>query len=84
MYLHMDEKTPHIEAYVMPFDKRNRLNCRSFLGGAKKLTELQTEYANAMAPMGLTRGMKGSPATHTTVKQFYALIEGRNRISNAS
>lgn len=84
MYLHMDEKTPHIEAYVMPFDQRGKLNCRSFLGGSKKLTELQTEYAKAMEKFGLTRGVRGSPATHTTVKQFYSLIEGRSRISNAS
>lgn len=84
MYLHMDEKTPHIEAYVVPFDHRGKLNCRSFLGGSKKMTELQTDYAKAMGKFGLTRGVQGSPATHTTVKQFYALIEGRNRISNAS
>lgn len=84
MYLHMDEKTPHIEAYVVPIDHRGKLNCRGFLGGSKKMTELQTDYANAMGKFGLTRGVQGSPATHTTVKQFYALIEGRNRISNAS
>jgi hypothetical protein len=84
MYLHLDEKTPHIEAYVMPFDQRGKLNCRSFLGGSKKLTELQTEYAKKMEVFGLTRGVKGSPAKHTTVKQFYSLIEGRSRISNAA
>ena len=83
-YLHMDEKTPHIEAYVMPFDHRGKLNCRSFLGGPKKLTELQTEYAKAMAKFGLSRGASGSPATHTTVKQFYAAITNRPRISNAA
>jgi hypothetical protein len=81
-YLHMDEKTPHIEAYVMPFDHRGKLNCRSFLGGPKKLSELQTEYAKAMGKFGLSRGIAGSPAKHTTVKQFYAAITNRPRISN--
>lgn len=84
MYLHLDEKTPHIEAFVIPIDAKKKLNCKSFLGGPKKLTELQTDYANAMQKLGLTRGIQGSPATHTTVKQFYTLIEGRNQISNAS
>lgn len=83
-YLHMDEKTPHVEAYVMPFDHRGKLNCRSFLGGPKKLTELQTEYATAMSKFGLARGLKGSPATHKTVKQFYAAITNRPSISNAN
>jgi hypothetical protein len=83
-YLHLDEKTPHIEAYVMPFDHRGKLNCRSFLGGSKKLTELQTEYANAMQKFGLSRGVAGSPAKHTTVKQFYAMIQDRPRVSNSA
>lgn len=84
MYLHMDEKTPHVEAYVMPFDQKGKLNSSEFLDGPKKLSELQTNYAKSMAKFGLTRGVQGSPATHTTVKQFYTLIKGRNRISNAS
>lgn len=83
-YLHMDETTPHVEAYVVPIDENGKLNCKKFLGGAKKLSELQTEYAKSMSKFGLKRGLKGSPATHTTVKQFYEAITNRPSISNAN
>ena len=73
-YLHLDEKTPHIEAFVFPVDKTGKLNCKSFLGGAKKLAELQTDYAKANERFGLKRGRAGSPGKHEKVKQFYGAI----------
>jgi hypothetical protein len=71
--IHRDETTPHMYAYVVPFDQRGKLNCRSFLGGAKALTQMQTDFAKDVGQAhGLERGIEGSRARHTTVKQYYA------------
>ncbi len=32
VYLHDDEKTPHLEAYVVPIDSNGKLNCCVFRG----------------------------------------------------
>lgn len=82
MYLHLDEKTPHIECFVIPIDSKNKLNCKHFLGGAKKLSLLQSEYATYNKKFDLSRGAEGSNATHTTVKQFYQLINSKSKITN--
>lgn len=46
-----------------------------WLNGSKRLSELQTNYAQAMKPFGLERGQERSKAKHTTIKQFYGSIE---------
>lgn len=83
MYLHLDEKTPHIEAYVTPVDPKGKLNCKNFLGSPAKLTALQTSYATHNANFGLKRGQEGSRATHEEVKKFYSLIKGKAKITSA-
>ena len=82
MYLHLDEKTPHIEAFVLPIDKAGKLNCKSFLGGAKKMSELQSKYAKHNEQFGLKRGALGSNAEHQRVKQFYNAINQKSEINN--
>ena len=72
--LHLDESTPHIHAYLVPLDERGKLNCRGLFGGRQKLSGFQDSYANALKPLGLERGIKGSRARHTTVKQYYAAV----------
>ena len=72
--LHLDESTPHIHAYFVPLDERGKLNCRGIFGGRQKLSQFQDSYANALEPLGLERGIKGSRARHTTVKQYYAAV----------
>ena len=72
--LHLDEVTPHIHAYLVPLDERGKLNCRGIFGGRAKLSQFQDSYAEALAPLGLERGIKGSRAKHTTVKQYYAAV----------
>ena len=81
IYLHLDEKTPHIEAYVVPIDPKGKLNCKHFLGGPAKMSKLQTDYAKHNEKFGLTRGVQGSKATHTEVKQFYGMIKQAPRLS---
>lgn len=71
--IHRDETTPHLYAYVVPLDERGKLNCRSFLGGAKALSDMQTDFAKRVGQQhGLQRGIEGSKARHTTVQQYYA------------
>ncbi len=73
--LHLDESTPHIHAYMVPLDEKGKLNCRALLGGSRyRLSELQDDFAAAMAPLGLERGIKGSRASHTEVRKYYAAV----------
>ena len=53
IFVHMDEKTPHIHAHIVPttYDEKIdglKLNCRDFLGGPQKMRELQDAYAKHM------------------------------------
>ncbi|MBW4638599.1 MAG: plasmid recombination protein [Gloeocapsa sp. UFS-A4-WI-NPMV-4B04] len=73
--LHLDESTPHIHAYMVPLDEKGKLNCRALLGGSRyRLSELQDDFAAAMKPLGLERGIKGSRAKHTEVRKYYAAV----------
>ncbi len=69
--IHRDVTTPHLVAYVVPIDQRGRLNCKDFLGGRAKLNQMQTDFANTVADLGLTRGKEGSKAKHTSIKAYY-------------
>ncbi len=70
---HNDESTPHIHAIVIPMVK-GRLNASSFLGGKQKMTELQSSYAKAVAPLGLKRGTQYSKAKAETMQAFYGAL----------
>ncbi|WP_416383874.1 plasmid recombination protein [Pseudomonas sp. A2] len=43
--LHLDERTPHIVAYITPLTQDSRLSARDFLGGPTKLD------ANRLPPL---------------------------------
>lgn len=74
--VHRDEQTPHLYAYVVPIDEREKLNCRTFLGGAKMLNEMQTDFAEKVGiKHGLERGIEGSKAKHQSIKKHYAAIQ---------
>ena len=74
--IHRDETTPHLYAYVVPIDPQGKLNCRHFLGGAKALSQMQTDFAEQVGQRhGLRRGIEGSKARHTTVRQYYAALQ---------
>lgn len=82
MYLHLDEKSPHIEAFVVPIDPKGKLNCKHFLGARNALSMLQTKYATHNAKFGLKRGQTGSRATHQEVKKFYKQIQTPAKVTN--
>ena len=63
--LHMDEKTPHIHAIVVPLTHDGRLSAKEIMGNKKTLSERQDRYAAQMEPYGLIRGVVGSKARHT-------------------
>ena len=68
--LHQDEKTPHIHAVIVPLTDKNRLSADA-LFNPETLPLLQTNYAKAMAPHGLVRGVEGSRREHQDMKQVY-------------
>ena len=69
--IHKDVTTPHLVAYVVPIDQKGKLNCKDFLGGRVKLNKMQTDFANTVADLGLTRGKEGSKAKHSSIKAYY-------------
>lgn len=71
---HLDEATPHIQAVIIPLDVRGRL-CAKRMFGPDALRRMQTSYAKAVAPLGIERGIRGSVATHTHVREWYASVE---------
>lgn len=83
--LHMDEKTPHIHASLVPIVTGQRRKAKE---GAKKkkdtvrlcaddimtktkMVEYQDNYAIVMAKYGLERGIRGSEAKHITTGEYY-------------
>lgn len=73
--LHRDEKTPHIHLIFTPITQDGRLSCKDLYGGSSKLSSLQNRYAEAMARFNLKRGVENSKTQHTSIKQFYTLVE---------
>jgi hypothetical protein len=54
----------------------DRLCARDWLGGDRTtLSKLQTRFADHVADLGLKRGIEGSRADHTQVKQFYTVMK---------
>ena len=78
--LHLDESTPHIHAYIVPVnDKTKKLSHKEMFGGngrqaSIKMSKLQDSYAKGLAHLGIERGVKGSKATHTKVKEYYQAV----------
>lgn len=64
--LHLDEKTPHIHAVVVPLTDDGRLSAKERFGNRNDLSDRQTRYADAMEQFGLKRGIVGSKAKHTS------------------
>ncbi len=75
-FLHLDEKTPHLHAFVVPIDPdTGRLNARRWLGGRIAMRGMQDRCHDSMGDLGLERGIKGSKAKHTKVSQWYAQMQ---------
>lgn len=80
--IHRDENTcPHLHVFVVPIDERGKLNCRAFLGGTKhRMTDLQDEFHEKVGGRNnLDRGIKGSKAKHTEVRDWYKLVNSKEK-----
>ena len=73
--IHRDETTPHLIAYVVPLDEATgKLNAKKWLGGRAKMSQMQSDFANQVKSLGLERGIEGSKAKHTKIKEYYAKV----------
>ena len=70
--IHRDETTPHLIVYVTPIDEKGGLNAKKWLGGRSKLSQTQTEFANAVKHFGIERGLENSKARHKTIQKYYS------------
>jgi hypothetical protein len=68
--LHQDEKTPHVHAVIVPITPDGRLSAKDTFS-REGLRQLQTEYAQAMAPHGFERGIEHSQAEHQPMRRQY-------------
>lgn len=71
--IHRDETTPHLVAYVVPVDEETgRLNAKKYIGGSRHtLSQMQTDFAVEVKDLGLDRGVQGSKAKHTSIREYY-------------
>jgi len=72
--LHQDEKTPHIHAVVVPITANGRLSAKD-LFTPQTLRELQTEYAQAMQPYKMERGVEHSQTKHQAQRRVYGQVD---------
>lgn len=81
--VHRDETTPHMTVMTIPLDDRGKLNCRSFVGNKKALSDLQSDFAEKVSEKhGLRRGVKGSTARHERVQRVYgAYMSGEGAVA---
>lgn len=56
-----------------------RLSAAHWLDGRDKLSDMQTEFAAEMQPLGLHRGIEKSRARHQTIKSYYARVNAPGR-----
>lgn len=66
---HLDEKTPHIHAIVVPLGDNNKLCARS-IWTKQTMKNAQSQYAEFCKPLGLKRGVEGSRARHEDIKDY--------------
>ena len=86
--LHLDEKTPHLHFMIGTelesvkkyknqkgefFKKSWSLN--AFRYNKQFLIDLHTEHAKHNEKFGLKRGVKGSLRNHTSLKEFYKIVD---------
>jgi hypothetical protein len=81
--LHLDEVSPHLQLIVVPLTKDGRLSAKDVVGDRKALKALQDDYATAMRPLGLERGLEGSRAQHQSIRKFYGRISEELRQEQA-
>lgn len=88
---HRDETSPHLTGYVVPTKPRalkaggnggpsQSYSAEHLLGGRAKLSAMQDRYAAAVADLGLARGVRGSEAEHTTIREYYQALRSAETV----
>lgn len=75
--LHLDEATPHIQAIVVPVmksEKGVKLSAKDMFD-PQRLTQLQQDWEDRLAPHGVGPRIKRSKAKHTTLREYYGALE---------
>lgn len=71
---HFDETSPHTHVVVVPMS-HGKLNAKHYLGGSKAVAQqFQHDIGKIGEKYGLQRGQEGSRATHTSIKEFQAIV----------
>lgn len=73
--VHNDETSPHLSVFVVPVTQDGRLSAKDFIGNKTQMSADQTGYWQKVAGLGLQRGIEGSRAKHTTIRQFYTQMQ---------
>lgn len=79
--LHMDERTPHIHAVVVPLTSDGRLSAREVMGNKANIKRLRQAYAEKMQKLQLHYGVENegkSPRLSSKLSDFYNLVENFN------
>ena len=79
--LHLDEKTPHIHAVIIP-EIEGKLRANHWFDGREKMSKLQDEFSAATTDLGLERGIKGSKAKHTSIQKYYSQVNKVEALAN--
>lgn len=74
MTYHADEGGPHIHIEVIPLTPDGKLDAHYYMS-PKLLSGYQTELADRMKDLGLTRGRERSVTDNRTIKQYYSEIK---------
>lgn len=81
--LHVErESTPHAHVLLVPRVRGPngwKLNSKALFNRAS-LRQLQSSFADALAPLGIRRGEPGSEAKHSEVKQFYGVVQAAKQM----
>ncbi|MEI8122739.1 MAG: MobV family relaxase [bacterium] len=74
--IHRDERTPHMQIFVMPLDRTtNRFSASKFIGGPPGMIARLDRFAEEVGkPFGMIRGDKESRAEHVPIGQFYGAL----------
>ncbi|ATI47110.1 MobV family relaxase [Vibrio parahaemolyticus] len=72
--LHLDEKTPHIHAHIVPMTDDGRLSARELFNKGT-LPDYQKSYLNQMIKIEpKLKYNQGSKAEHTKLKDYYSMV----------
>jgi len=72
--VHRDETTAHMQVLTVPL-LDGTLNAKKLVGNREDMQAMQDDFAEKVGQLSkLRRGERGSPAKHTSIRQFYGAV----------